>query len=183
MSDNLQIGEEETDDLEEDLAQSLLDPAFRASYEDAESRAAIIRTLSERRHSYDLTQQAVAERMGTTQSAVSELEGGGSDPRLSTLQRYARAVGSQLAVTVIPAGLAEAGLRLQHNVAVHLAATVSNAEWLTSLHSHHQEISKFVVAEIAERSYRVRFPLPLGDFYKDVQPAFDSPDEDDRIAV
>ena len=36
--------------------------------------------------------------METTQSAISELEGGSTDPRLSTLQRYARAVGAHLQV-------------------------------------------------------------------------------------
>jgi transcriptional regulator with XRE-family HTH domain len=38
--------------------------------------------------------------MRTTQSAISDLENGSTDPRLSTLQRYARAVGCQLEIRV-----------------------------------------------------------------------------------
>ncbi len=40
-----------------------------------------------------LSQADIAERIGTTQSAIARLESGRSDPRLSTLERYARAVG------------------------------------------------------------------------------------------
>lgn len=36
--------------------------------------------------------------METTQSAVSDLERGTADPQLSTLQRYARAVGARVVV-------------------------------------------------------------------------------------
>lgn len=48
-----------------------------------------------------LSQQQVADRMGTAQSAVSELENGtGGETRVSTLARYAEAVGAELKVTV-----------------------------------------------------------------------------------
>ena len=44
-----------------------------------------------------LTQDAVAERMGTTKSAVSRLESAGKHaPSLATLKRYAQAVGCEL---------------------------------------------------------------------------------------
>jgi transcriptional regulator with XRE-family HTH domain len=50
-----------------------------------------------------LTQDAVAERMGTTKSAVSRLEGSGKHaPSLSTLRRYAKAVGCELEVRLVP---------------------------------------------------------------------------------
>lgn len=45
------------------------------------------------RKKLDITQREVADRMGTVQSAVSELERSDSDPRVSTLMRYARALG------------------------------------------------------------------------------------------
>jgi len=41
-----------------------------------------------------LTQTDVAERMGISQSAVARIEAGDRDPRLSTLRRYAMAVGA-----------------------------------------------------------------------------------------
>ena len=49
-----------------------------------------------------LTQDAVAERMGTTKSAVSRLEAAGRHaPSLATLKRYARAVGCELQVKLV----------------------------------------------------------------------------------
>ena len=49
-----------------------------------------------------LTQDAVAERMGTTKSAVSRLESAGKHaPSLSTLKRYAKAVGCELQVKLV----------------------------------------------------------------------------------
>lgn len=45
-----------------------------------------------------LSQAQVAERIGTTQSAVARLEAEQSDPRLSTVQRYAEAVGAKIEI-------------------------------------------------------------------------------------
>ena len=52
--------------------------------------------LTSRRLSVGLSQTEVASRMGTSQSAVARLEAGESDVRLSTLERYAAAVGMTL---------------------------------------------------------------------------------------
>lgn len=50
-----------------------------------------------------LTQDAVAERMGTTKSAISRLESAGKHaPSLATLKRYAQAVGCELQVKLVP---------------------------------------------------------------------------------
>jgi DNA-binding XRE family transcriptional regulator len=50
-----------------------------------------------------LTQDAVAQRMGTTKSAVSRLESAGKHtPSLATLKRYASAVGCDLQVKLVP---------------------------------------------------------------------------------
>lgn len=50
-----------------------------------------------------LTQDAVAERMGTTKSAVSRLESAGKHaPSLATLKRYASAVGCELQIRLVP---------------------------------------------------------------------------------
>ena len=47
-----------------------------------------------------MTQQQVAERMGTKKSAISRLENNAGDVRLSTLQRYAEAVGRRIVIQV-----------------------------------------------------------------------------------
>lgn len=46
----------------------------------------------------ELTQAELAERMGTTQSAVARMEGGGVRPTLETLEKLAVAVGQELVV-------------------------------------------------------------------------------------
>lgn len=49
-----------------------------------------------------LTQDAVAARMGTTKSAISRLESASKHaPSLTTLKRYARAVGCELQVKLV----------------------------------------------------------------------------------
>jgi HTH-type transcriptional regulator/antitoxin HipB len=45
-----------------------------------------------------LSQQELAERMGVAQSVVARLEAGGVEPRLSTLDRVAQALGVELEV-------------------------------------------------------------------------------------
>jgi transcriptional regulator with XRE-family HTH domain len=57
--------------------------------------------LSARRQALGLSQTAVAARMGTSQSAVARLESGAADVRLSTLHRYAEALGGTLAVELL----------------------------------------------------------------------------------
>jgi len=86
------------DEFDEYLEESFRDPGFRAAYEDAKERSRLLRCLLELRNSLRLTQAEVARRMGTTQSSVSEFERGGTDPLLSTLQRYARAVTARVRV-------------------------------------------------------------------------------------
>jgi len=50
-----------------------------------------------------ITQSEVAERIGTTQSAVARLESGGGkhSPSLATLQKYAHALGCRLELRLI----------------------------------------------------------------------------------
>ncbi|MDX5936850.1 helix-turn-helix transcriptional regulator [Acidithiobacillus thiooxidans] len=59
--------------------------------------------MLEARSRAGLSQDAVASRMGTTRSAVSRLESTGKHaPSLTTLKRYANAVGCEIQVTLIP---------------------------------------------------------------------------------
>ena len=56
----------------------------------------VLATLRRARAARGLTQQDVAEAMGTTQSAVARLEAGRISPRLETIESYAAAVGQHL---------------------------------------------------------------------------------------
>lgn len=58
----------------------------------------LVTQLRHARISRGLTQQTVAEQMGTTQSAIARLESGGTSPRLSTLEAYGWVVGGDLEV-------------------------------------------------------------------------------------
>jgi predicted transcriptional regulator len=73
-------------------AQPIL-PGFR---EMAERRRQLLADLVSRRQSAGLSQTEVAARMRTSQSSIARLESGQADVRLSTLERYAAAVGSRL---------------------------------------------------------------------------------------
>ena len=86
----------ERDDLGQMLEEIAVDPIARAGYEDALHREELLEAMVAARG--NLAQKAVAAAMGTTQSAVSDIENGRVDPRLSTLQRYARAVERRIEV-------------------------------------------------------------------------------------
>ncbi|MCW2572089.1 MAG: family transcriptional regulator [Frankiales bacterium] len=74
--------------------------AAEAAYRD-EARIAAFRELVHRlRTDADLTQAELAARMGTTQSAIARMEGGGARPTLETLEKLAGAVGADLVVGV-----------------------------------------------------------------------------------
>ena len=64
----------------------------------ARRRRELSADLTARRQALGLSQTEVAARMGTSQSAVARLESGDADVRLSTLERYAAALGQRLDV-------------------------------------------------------------------------------------
>ncbi len=88
------------DDLDAFVAEQQHDPAFAAAYEAAVTRSRVLRSLVERRKAMGISQATVADHMGTTQSSVSELEAGDLDFRLSTIQRYAGALGFHVDVSL-----------------------------------------------------------------------------------
>jgi predicted transcriptional regulator len=76
------------------------DAEFKAEYDALEGEFAIVAALIEARTRAGLTQAELAGRMGTTQSAVARMEGGGVNPSVGALRRYAEATGSHLKVTL-----------------------------------------------------------------------------------
>lgn len=59
----------------------------------SDRRRQLIEELVRVRRDSGLSQTEIAARMGTSQSAVARLESGELDARMSTLERYATAVG------------------------------------------------------------------------------------------
>jgi transcriptional regulator with XRE-family HTH domain len=62
----------------------------------ADRRRRLVDELVSLRRARGLSQTEVAARMGTSQSAVARLEAGAGDLKVSTLERYAAAVGSSI---------------------------------------------------------------------------------------
>jgi len=64
---------------------------FRKAYEDLKEEYSLIREMLAARSKSGLTQEAVAELMGTTKSAISRLESTGKHaPSLTTLKKYTK---------------------------------------------------------------------------------------------
>lgn len=90
-------------DHEEFLCESKKDEVFRNEYEALAPAYALIREqLLARPHS-GLTQESIAQKIGTTKSAVSRLESAGKHiPFITTLRKYVEAVGCELEIKLVP---------------------------------------------------------------------------------
>jgi DNA-binding XRE family transcriptional regulator len=85
------------------LATARKRPGFNEAYDSLELEYSVANLLLKARAKAGLTQDAVAQRMGTTKSAISRLEGAGRHaPSLATLKKYATAVGCDLQVKLVP---------------------------------------------------------------------------------
>jgi ribosome-binding protein aMBF1 (putative translation factor) len=71
-------------------------PEFPDLVEAALRRRQLLRELAARREKLGLSQTLVAARMGTSQSAVARLEAGEIDAKLSTVERFAAALGQKV---------------------------------------------------------------------------------------
>ncbi len=76
------------------------DPAFIAAEKEIEWEWLLALEVSMARARSGLTQGEIAQRMGTTQSAVARLESGRSRPSMRTLERYAAATGTKVRVVL-----------------------------------------------------------------------------------
>ena len=76
---------------------------FKKAYEELEEEYALVKEMLAARARMGLSQEAVAELMGPTKSAISRLEASGKHaPSLTTLKKYAHAVGCHLEIKFIP---------------------------------------------------------------------------------
>ena len=90
-------------DHEAFLAKARARKGFSEEYEALELEYKVAGQMLKARSRAGLTQDIVAERMGTTKSAISRLESAGKHtPSLATLKRYASAVGCDLQVKLVP---------------------------------------------------------------------------------
>lgn len=81
----------------------LKDPEVRAEYAARVPEYELISALITARKKAGMTQEQVAERMGTKQAAIARMEGGRQKPSYKTIERYAEATGHRAVVNLVPA--------------------------------------------------------------------------------
>lgn len=84
--------------FEEHLAEALGDPEFREAWEASDPAYQLARLRILR----GLTQQQLAERVGTRQPSIARLESGREEPKLGFLRRVAEALGAKVEVRIVP---------------------------------------------------------------------------------
>ena len=91
--------------LQQFKKKALAKPGVRAAYDELSEEFAFLDEVLKARTKSGLTQSEVAERMGTTQSAVARLESANAkhSPSIATLQRYAEALGHRVEVRLVKA--------------------------------------------------------------------------------
>ena len=79
-------------------------PKYKEKYDDAAPEFELLRKMLEARKRAGLTQEQVAEKMGTKATAITRLESASSEhsPKVETLRKYAEAVGCRLNIELIP---------------------------------------------------------------------------------
>lgn len=92
-------------DVKTATAQAMQRPGFKAAWKAlGDDYASLVALLDARKRS-GLTQEQLAERMGTTKSAISRLEtslrNDKGSPSFSTLRKYARACGKRLVLQMV----------------------------------------------------------------------------------
>ncbi len=88
--------------VEESFAEWRKDPEYVAAYEALEEEFALASALIKARGDADMTQEQVAQAMGTTQAVVARLESGKTMPSTRTLERFAKATRTKLRIRFKP---------------------------------------------------------------------------------
>lgn len=87
------------------LKKAMARPGFQQAWEANADEYATLRVLLNARAAAGLTQEELADRMGTTKSAVSRLESSLRNPKHSpsfeTIKRYAKACGKRVKIQLV----------------------------------------------------------------------------------
>jgi len=108
------------------------DPQFRAEWERTALARLVAAELVGFRADHELSQRALAERLGCTQPYVAKLESGETNPNMETLVNLSRALGVEFVIDIAPVkqtrrlvtkAVAEKVAQEQDGVSVVLAAS------------------------------------------------------------
>jgi len=84
------------------LKEKLKDPEFKAEYDRLQPEYAVISAMIRARAERGLTQERLAKKLGTKQSAIARLESGRANPSIGFLKKLAQALNSHLEIKFIP---------------------------------------------------------------------------------
>ena len=84
---------------EESFKQWKKDPKYVAAYNVLDAEFALASAIIKARAGADMTQEQVAEAMGTTQAVIARLESGRVLPSTRTLERFAKATRTRLHIS------------------------------------------------------------------------------------
>ena len=117
--------------------------------------------VKEKRRHAQLTQRELAERAGTSQSAIAKLEQGESNPTIDTIERWARAAGFAVQFTLVPLPVVDpvverykrdvdrSLLRENLRMSVHERLR-SLGEWQSDLHTLQYAVTRARAKKVAE---------------------------------
>ena len=88
--------------VEEVAKEWMKNPAFVAEYNALDDQFAMASAFIKARSNANMTQEEVAQAMGTTQAVVARLESGRAKPSTRTLERFAKATGTRLRISFEP---------------------------------------------------------------------------------
>ena len=86
--------------LDDDLKKRLKNPKFRKEWEESEPEYLLGKSLIEARLERKMSQRALAIKVGTSQAAISRIEGMDANPSLSLLKRIAAALDTKLQISL-----------------------------------------------------------------------------------
>jgi DNA-binding XRE family transcriptional regulator len=78
------------------------EPGFRAQHAAALSRREMMRRMADARLAADRTQTELGAAVGTTQAQIARIEKGDADCRISSVERYAAALGFEVRYQLVP---------------------------------------------------------------------------------
>ena len=86
------------DDFDKLLNKNLKNPKFKDEWEKLQLRSRVIDLLVEIRHTHNLTQKELAEKLGTTQAVISRIENGSVNVGIDFLSKLAKTFSKQIEI-------------------------------------------------------------------------------------
>ncbi len=89
------------DDFDRILKKNLKNPKFKAEWDKLRFRSHVINLLVDLRHENNLTQKALADKLGASQAVISRIENGNVNIGIDFLSKIAKTFGKDISITLI----------------------------------------------------------------------------------